>query len=171
MSISDDKTMRQDGTRVWVTLTLSELLHGVTVGALRSYESRKQSFEKGTHGLNTDDENLLAMDLEGALGEICVSKVLNKYWGGGVNTYKGADIGDSIQVRTRSKHTYDLLVRDGDNPAHFYFHVTGMYPEYCVRGWMKGTNAKDPKYLAGHGGRPSAYFIPESDLRPIDIKP
>ena len=168
---NNDETMRQDGTRVWVTLTLAELLHGTTVGALRSHESRAQNLEKGTHGLNADEEDLLAMDINGALGELCVAKVLNKYWDGGVNTYKGADIGDSIQVRTRFRHTYDLLVRDRDNPSHFYFHVTGMYPQYCVRGWMKGSNAKDVKYLAGHGGRPPAYFVPESDLNPINIKP
>ena len=170
MSRNDDKTMRQDGSKVWVTLTLPELIHGVTSGAIRAYESSKKNLS-AAHGLDKEGEGLLSMDIEGALGEICVAKVLNKYWGGDVNTYKGADIGDSIQVRTRSKHAYDLLVRDGDNPAHFYFHVTGAYPEYCVRGWMKGSNAKNPKYLARHGGRPPAYFIPESDLNSINIKP
>jgi hypothetical protein len=162
-------SMHLENGCVWVELSLTEMLNAANVGIVRHHESTKRN-HKFAHGFVENEKTALCIDIEGAMGEVCVAKVLDRYYEGTVNTFKGADIGKDIQVRCRSKHDYDLIVRDDDNPNHFYIHVTGTAPNYCVRGWMRGEDAKQPKYLAGHGGRVPAYFVPEKDLKKIPLQ-
>jgi hypothetical protein len=152
----------------WTTLTLPEILSATNVGILRHYESfkdgRKQDF---TLDPNT---NILFTDIEGALGELCVAKVRDRYFSATLNNFKDADLGKDVQVRTTSRHDFKLIVRSNDNPNHFYFLVTGMSPTFCVRGWMKGSDAMQDKYLKAPNGRPPAWFVPPTDLNPVTTK-
>lgn len=103
--------------------------------------------------------------VEGALGECAVAKFLKRYWNGSVNTFKlGGDVGD-VQVRTRSKHHYDLIVRERDRDEDWFVLVTGTAPRYRLRGYMRGADAKQGQYLANHGGHGAAWFVPAADLR------
>ena len=152
----------------WTTLTLSEILSATNVGVLRHHESIKDGRKPDpTLDPNT---NLLFMDIEGALGELCVAKVRDRYFSATVNNFKDADLGKDVQVRTTSKHHYGLIVRPKDNPNHFYFLVTGMSPTFCVRGWMKGSDAMQDKYMSEPNGRPPAWFVPQKDLNPVTTK-
>jgi hypothetical protein len=45
--------------------------------------------------------------------------------------------------------------------------VTGVAPNYRIHGWLYGHEGMKDRYLAGHGGREKAYFVPKRDLRPI----
>jgi len=105
--------------------------------------------------------------IEGACGELAVAKLLGVFWDGSVNTWKANDL-PGIQVRTRSKHGYDLLLRDDDADEARWVLVTGRCPAYVVHGWISGADAKRPEYLQAYGGRPPAFFVPSSRLRPID---
>jgi hypothetical protein len=162
-------SMRLEDGCVWVELSLTEMLNAANVGIVRHYESSRRK-HKSAHGFVEDATTALTIDIEGAMGEVCVAKVLDRYYEGTVNTFKDADIGKDIQVRCRSKHDYDLIVREDDNPDHYYIHVTGTAPHYCIRGWMRGDEAKQAKYLAGHGGRVPAYFVPAKDLKKIPLQ-
>ena len=104
--------------------------------------------------------------IEGACGEMAVAKALGVYWDGSVNTFKGPDVG-SIQVRTRSEDYYGLLVRAKDADDDVFVLVTGRSPEFVIRGWLRGSEAKREEWLSSHGGRPPAYFVPQERLRPI----
>lgn len=104
------------------------------------------------------------MHVEGALGELAVAKALGMYWSGSINGFRAPDVGQSIQVRTRSRHDYDLIVRDSDADEAAFVLVTGSAPEYHVRGWMRGALAKRDEYRQEHGGRPPAYFVPAAHL-------
>jgi hypothetical protein len=46
--------------------------------------------------------------------------------------------------------------------------VTGRCPEYRVRGWITGAEAKRAEWLRNYGGRPPAYFVPAEQLRGIE---
>jgi hypothetical protein len=153
---------------VWTTLTLPEILSATNVGVIRHYESFKDNRKPGP--AIDPNANLLFMDIEGALGELCVAKVRDRYFSATVNTFKDADLGKDVQVRATSNHDYSLIVRPKDDPNHFYFLVTGMSPTFCVRGWIKGSDAMQDKYLKAPNGRPQAWFVPQRDLNPVTLK-
>jgi len=104
--------------------------------------------------------------IEGACGELAVAKTLNTYWNGSVDTFKENDL-PGIQVRTRSSHTYDLIVRPEDDDLAYWVLVTGRCPKYVVRGYVTGEFAKQSRWLHEYGGRPAAYFVPQDQLQPI----
>jgi len=114
------------------------------------------------HGF--DGEDGWTIHIEGAAGEMAVAKLRNRYWNGSVNTFKtGGDVG-AVQVRTRSKAHYDLIVRDDDRNDDAFFLVIGSIPVFDVVGWIKGRDAKRPEWLQTYGERPPAYFVPQSAL-------
>lgn len=104
----------------------------------------------------------------GALGEAAFAKATNRYWSGSVNTFKAADVGDNIQIRTRSKASYDLIVRAGDKDDDVYVLVTGGPAEFVLHGWIRCADAKRSEFKANYGMHGEAYFVPKSELQPID---
>lgn len=107
------------------------------------------------------------LHIEGACGELAFAKLLNIYWNGSINTFGlGGDVGD-IQVRTRSRHDYELIVRAKDRDGDAFVLVTGVAPNYVVRGWLFGQEAKRDEWLNAHGGRTPSWFIPHKELHPI----
>jgi hypothetical protein len=106
--------------------------------------------------------------IEGACGEVAAAKLLGRFWSPTVNTFHAPDIAGSIQVRTRSRHDYDLLVRPSDDPVHAYVHVTGRAPTFLVWGFIIGEQARRAEWLKRHGGRPAAWFVPKAALGSVN---
>lgn len=153
-------------SQVMVSLSWHEAAMASEIGRLRQLAAVKNSLPD-RHGYDGDG---WSEHIEGALGELAVAKALNIYWDGSINTFGAHDL-PGVQVRTRSKHDYDLIVRDGDDPDAYWVLVTGKCPSYCVRGWILGRDAKKPQWRQAHGGRPAAYFVPQSHLQPITTLP
>ena len=103
----------------------------------------------------------------GALGEMAVAKYLDLYWSGSVDTFALADIGREIQVRTTDKDTNRLIVRPVDDNEACFVLARGRNDHYDIVGWVFGLEAKRPELSQAPGGRDSAYFVPDSALRPI----
>lgn len=148
-----------------VSLTKRDMDSASRVGCWRYIsavlDGREDAFglEKGANGW--------ALHIEGACGELAVAKALNLFWDGSVNTFKqGGDVGD-MQVRTRSEHHYELLVRPGDRDDDIFILVTGLAPRMRLRGWMFGGEAKQQQFLKTHGDRKPAYFVPNAILREL----
>jgi hypothetical protein len=110
------------------------------------------------------------IDIEGAMAEMVVAKLLGHYWSGdGPGNYKGADVSDNIQVRWTKHENGHLLVNERDNPSHFYFLVTGVAPIYELKGWIAGHKAKIQAYFRRiKPSRPPCYCVPQSDLEPLE---
>ncbi|NBW09696.1 MAG: hypothetical protein EBR82_16900 [Caulobacteraceae bacterium] len=106
--------------------------------------------------------------MEGACGEMALAKFLGVYWSGSVDAFRLPDVG-SLQVRTRSSHEYDLIVRHADSDESRYVLITGQAPRYVIHGWMLGKDAKQSHYYKTYGDRPGAFFVPQSDLRDITL--
>ena len=162
-------TMHQEVGRVWVTLSLAEMLHGTNLGVIRMYESHNHG-GKHKHGFYNSNLDPLCMNVQGAIGEIVVAKARNLYFMPTVNTFKAADIGNNVQVRLRTKHEWQMIVRDDDDPDHIFVHVTGSGPVYCIRGWAYGKDVMKPEYRQNHGNRIESWFVPEEALKPFQIK-
>ena len=148
-----------------VTLTTHEMAIAAWVGVRRNVESRRRGL-RDRHGYKGDGWQV---HIEGAGGELAVAKALDMYWDGSVNTFKRADL-PGIQVRTALTHK-NLIVRPADAPDEVFVLVTGQMPDYQVHGRLRGSDAMQPQFLSGVGGRPPAYFVPPSKLNPIETLP
>lgn len=146
-----------------VTLEWFEVSRAALVGVSRNVEAMRKGCK---NRLPISDE--WSIHILGALGECAFAKATNRYWNGSVNTFKDADIGSNIQIRTRSMHHYDLIVRDGDADDDVYVLVTGGPSDFVLRGWLRCKDAKQEKYRANYGGYGNAFFVPQSELNPID---
>lgn len=147
-----------------VRLTLAEMEQASILGCRRQIESLSKG-RKDQHGFSGEDG--WTVHIEGAGGELAVAKVLGIYPVFGLNTFHAADLARNIQVRTRSRDDYDLLVRPNDADDAIFVLVTGRIPNFEVRGWILGRDAKREDWLADHGGRPPAYFVKAKHLRDI----
>lgn len=145
-----------------VALEWYEVSRAALVGVSRQVESMRMNCRNQRTA--SDDWGI---HVAGALGECAFAKSTGRYWSGGVNTFKaGGDVG-SIEVRTRSRHTYDLIVREGDKDASIFVLVTGGPREFLVHGWIDGRSAKKTVFLANHGQHGPAYFVPPAALNPM----
>lgn len=115
------------------------------------------------HGLNPEDG--WRVHIEGACGELAAAKFLGRYWDGSVDTFKSLPDLGGVEIRTRSRHHYDLLIRKDDDPDRVYIHVTGRCPSFWIRGWIRGKDGRRKEWLNNHGNRDWAWFVPTTALR------
>jgi len=150
-----------------------------------SEEERKQAMEegerrqrvneaKGLRGRNKGawrGDKALEIHLLGAAGEMAVAS----YLGLKEHLYKeteakrgSADLPDNIDVKTRSKASYDLIVQKGESPDKRFVLVTIQEQKTLIHGWCYGYEAMQEQYWADPArGRP-AYFVPKEALKPIE---
>jgi hypothetical protein len=148
-----------------VTLEWFELYVAAMVGIRRRLESLRKGIPN-QHGF--DGENDWTIDIEGAGGEMAAAKILNLYYSATINTFKvGGDIGN-LQVRTGSKDHHSLIIRSRDRDEDVFVLVVGKAPRYHVVGWIEGRKAKNSEWIKNPGNRPQAWFVPQSELRPIE---
>mgnify|MGYP003108476325 FL=1 len=144
-----------------VTLTDYEMAMASNAACLRHISAKRRGLPSLFAGREWQGH------IEGACGEIAVAKLMGKYWGGSINTFKnGGDI-DSTgwEVRTRSEHDYDLIVRHDDPDGRVFILVTGQSPEYLVWGWIRSEDAKKEEWQKNYGGHGAAFFVPKEALR------
>ena len=146
-----------------VKLTQAELDIAKFVGELRYNVSRQKGL-KDAAGLDAKDALKIAQDISGAAGEMAFCKAKNKYWGGTVNSFHGADVDVNIQVRTTTRPNGKLIIRSADNPDHWYILVIDKSPVFEIVGYIKGAKARRPEYWNAPAGRPGAWFVPQSAL-------
>jgi hypothetical protein len=147
-----------------VRLEWFEISRAALVGVSRNVEAMRKGCVQNLRGKDVSWEQHVV----GALGECAFAKGTNRYWSGSVNTFKAADIGGNIQIRTRSSHHYDLIVRSGDSDADVFVLVTGGPAEFAIRGWMAAADAKQEQFRANYGNYGEAFFVPQSALHPIE---
>jgi hypothetical protein len=148
------------------TLTRAEMGWAKQIAQHRQSESERKGLRDshGFNGLNGIDLHLL-----GCVGELAVARMLNQEWDATVNTFKAPDQAGIVQVKTRSNHTYELLVRPDDKDNEIFVLVTCENFYNCrIHGWLWGRDAKKDEWKQKHGGRPAAWFAPHEALNPID---
>jgi hypothetical protein len=155
---------KMTANKVEVVLEWYELAIAAQVGLSRQMRAMQMK-RPDKHGL--DPEKGWSVHIEGAAGEMALAKHKRVYWDGSVDVFKSAgDVGD-IQVRTRSKSWYELLVRKDDRDEDIFVLVTGLAPNFAIVGWAYGHEAKLIP-AKDHGGREPAHFMPQGNLRDID---
>lgn len=149
-----------------VTLSTDEITMGTALATHRVIDAIRLH-RQNNHGFK---ENGWTENIEGYLSEMVVAKAFGIYYSAGQGKgFKGADVGDTIQVRWAKQSTYRLIVREADSSAYTYVLVTGHAPDYNIRGFISGSKAKHPVYFeTPDNDRPGAYFIPQKNLSPIE---
>jgi hypothetical protein len=151
-----------------VTLTGMEIWLAKQCATMRHSESIA-SGRKDAHGFDGSVKDGWLAHYNGAGGEIASARTMNRFWVPNVNRFKAPDLEPNIQVKTRSRDDYDLLIRPDDNPAHVFVLVTGSVPHFTVHGWIEGRDGMRDEWKKEHGGRPAAWFVPQRALWPISV--
>ena len=151
-----------------VTLSKQEFFYASQVGTMRQIASVLRGLPD-RHGAKPADG--WSLHIEGACGELAFARASGRFWSPSVDTFKSqGDVG-GVEVRTRSEHHFELIVRESDDPSRVYALVTGRSPAFRVHGWLVGVDARRADWLRTHGNREAAYFVPQSELRPLKELP
>ena len=143
-----------------VKLTLAEMQIAAHSGIQRQLQNLKNNAQPAHGAGNKNDWQL---HIEGALGEMALAKHLGVYWDG-KGKMRAPDVG-AIDVRTRSKHSYDLIVHDRDDDARYIYLLTGGNGQYRVHGGIHARDAKQERYWKDPAGGRPAYFVPQAHLQ------
>jgi hypothetical protein len=128
--------------------------------------------EKGLRGRNGGawrGDKALEIHLLGAAGEMAVASYLGmkQFLYKEAEAKRGSDDLPGIDVKTRSKHKYDLIVQKNEDPRKKFVLVTIEEKTTLIHGWCYGEDAMQEKYWADPArGRP-AYFVSKEDLKPM----
>ncbi len=144
-----------------IVLTPSELRMAALVGVQRQIEALRNA-RQDQHGYRGDGWSI---HIQGAAGELAVAKIMGWYWDGSVNTFRTCADVAGVEVRTRSRHDYELVHRPDDDQSKIFVLVTGTAPYLWVRGWQKGATCRRDEFWQEHGDRPGAWFLPTRHLR------
>lgn len=152
---------------IQIELVRHEINYAKMIGNIRYKEAIKAG-KVNQLKRNLSPEKELEIHYIGAAGEMAFAKAMNYYFNATINTYKtGYDV-HKMQVRTRTKDDHDLIVRDNDNDEDVFVLVLKNIRSFKIIGWIKASDAKQRKYINNHGNTKPAYFIPQSDLQPIE---
>ncbi len=143
-----------------IKLEWCEYLYAAFVGLMREAEGYRNANAKRLY--NGADE--IVTHVQGAMAEIAVAKVLNLYWGGGVNAFATPDVGRKTEVRYTEYNTGKLLIRHKDTDDRPFVLVRGRPPNLEVVGWMRGRDAKQDEFWVEEA---TAFMVPADKLTPI----
>lgn len=125
---------------------------------------------RGRNGGAWQGSKALDIHLLGAAGEMAVAShlgmkdLLYKE----TQAKKGSDDLPGMDIKTRSKHSYDLIVQRSESLGKKFILVTIQDQTTLIHGWCYGHEATKEEYWADPArGRP-AYFVPKKALRSVD---
>ena len=145
------------------TLAVEEGMRRQGVNEAKGLRGRNGGAWKGSKALD--------IHLLGAAGEVAVASYLGlkEHLFKETEAKRGSnDLPGNIDVKTRSKSRYDLIVQKHENPSKKFVLVTIENQKTLIHGWCYGEEAMDEKFWADPArGRP-AYFVPKEHLHPIE---
>ena len=150
-----------------------------------SDEERRQAMEEGMRRQATNEakglrgrnngprfgDKALQVHLLGAAGEMAVASYLGlkEHLYAEREARRGSDdLPGGIDVKTRSRSSYDLIVQRQSDPNKKFVLVTIENQKTLLHGWCYGEEAMQDRFWADPArGRP-AFFVPQSELRSME---
>lgn len=151
-----------------ITLSWQEMYLCATAASMRSLANMREG-----RGARYGFDNSLGRfdaDIIGCIGEMAVAKYFNFYWGGWNRAdLNGNDVGGKVQVRSRRRAHYELMLHreDKDNDP-FVLALVHDLPNVILRGWIFAHAGKRPEYWSDPAGGRPAFFVPQSALWTMD---
>ena len=135
-----------------LSLGTSDVLLAVVAGSLRELENLQLKRPRGVvkgYGLKADGRGDFQVHIDGALGELALSRCLNVHWAG-KGTFKGADLGENIQVRTTERDgPLSLILHPSDDDDDLF---------YCVRRFERSLKFEIFKPMLGRDGKRQEFW-------------
>jgi hypothetical protein len=126
---------------------------------------------RGRNGGAWKGSKALDIHLLGAAGEVAVASYLGlkEHLFKEKEARRGSDdLPGGIDVKTRSRHSYELIVQKQEDPQKRFVLVTIHGKQTLIWGWCYGREAMQERYWSDPArGRP-AFFVPKERLHPID---
>ena len=128
---------------------------------------------KGLRGRNNGPrfgDKALEVHLLGAAGEMAVASYmgLKEHLYAEKEARRGSDDLPGMDIKTRSKHSYDLIVQKREEPQKRFVLVTIQDQKTLLHGWCYGHEAMQERFWADPArGRP-AYFVGKEHLRSME---
>jgi hypothetical protein len=125
---------------------------------------------RGRNGGAWKGSKALDIHLLGAAGEVAVASYLGmkEHLFKETEARRGSDDLPGIDVKTRSRHQYDLIVQKNENACKKFVLVTIESQKTFLHGWCYGHEAMKEEFWADPArGRP-AYFVPKEALSPME---
>lgn len=135
----------------------------------RGEAQRRQSECEGLHlsgrnGGAATGEIALQHHKYGAAGEVAVASYLGLKDHLFIDKFGLYDLPGKIDVKTRSRHWYDLIVQVDDKPGKNYWLVTIENKEIRLHGWLPWAECAKDEYKMSPNNRGKAYFVPKDKL-------
>src|SRR4051812_35443204 len=114
-----------------IELTPAEMFRAALVGVARHL----RVMTHGQHKSPLLDGDVWGNHIEGAAGECAFAKYAGVYWDASEGTYDRYGDVAGLEVRTRRRKEYELLIRPGDHDKRRFVLVRGVCPSYDIVGW------------------------------------
>jgi hypothetical protein len=138
---------------------------------LRRQRVNESKALRGRNGGAWQGSKALDIHLLGAAGEVAVASYLGmkEHLFKETEARRGSDdLPGGIDVKTRSKTSYDLIVQKNENARKKFVLVTIECQKTFLHGWCYGHEAMQERFWADPArGRP-AYFVGKEHLRPME---
>lgn len=124
---------------------------------------------KGRNGGVATGAMALTIHLLGAAGEMAVASHLGlkEFLYKETEAKRGSCDLPGIDVKTRSKAAYDLIVQKGEDSQRIFVLVTIERRKTLIWGWCYGHEAMQEHFWADPAGGRPAYFVPKVALHSI----
>ena len=139
--------------------------------ALREAMRRQDFHEKertpGRNGGASTGRLALFYHQVGAAGEVAVASYLglkDHLFDPGGPVRGSCDLPYNIDVKTRTKHYYDLIVQLDDVSTKNYWLVTIQNKEIRIHGWIHHSDCTKEEYIKDPAGGRTAFFVPQKAL-------
>jgi hypothetical protein len=156
-------------TPVEFTFTPEERQQAMEEG-LRRQQVNESKALRGRNGGAWQGSKALDIHLLGAAGEMAVASFLSmkEHLYQETEARRGSDDLPGMDIKTRSKHSYDLIVQKQEDPRKKFVLVTIENQKTLLWGWSYGHEAMQERFWADPArGRP-AYFVGKEHLRPME---
>jgi hypothetical protein len=137
---------------------------------LRRQRVNESKALRGRNGGAWQGSKALDIHLLGAAGEMAVASFLSmkEHLYQETEARRGSDDLPGMDIKTRSRHSYDLIVQKQEDPRKKFVLVTISQQQTLLWGWCYGHEALQERFWADPArGRP-AYFVGKEHLRPME---
>lgn len=145
-------------------------LHLAEQEAIRRQTVNEQRGVKPRNNGPASGSRALAMHKLGAMGEVAVAVHLGleAYLFSESEPVPGSpDLPYDIDVKTRAKHYYDLIIFRNERPDKKLVLVTIENQKILLHGWCVAGDFMKPEYWSDPAGNRPAYFVPKDKLSNI----
>lgn len=149
--------------KTWAHIYLDKAERDSCVPLAKSRQKEAERLKCRNYKLSKSTD--LEIHLLGVWGEWAYSKFARAVGTLTLNTFKESADVDGIEIRTRSLHRYELIIRPDDHLERSFVLITTEHPQkgdglFIIKGWLPGKLASSRVGLKSHGGGPPAWFVP-----------